>query len=271
MAGMIAAKRTLELVLRHDRAVTFVGLALMIVLSWAYLLGGAGMDMAASPSAADASDEVMSAMATLRPAWGLGYAVLMLAMWWVMMLAMMLPSAAPMILLFTAINRKNGDGSTASVAAFVFAYVFVWGGFSVIATASQWGLEEVALLSPMMMSTSAFLGGALLVAAGIWQLTPMKHACLRHCRSPIHILAHGWHPGARGAFRMGLEHGAFCLGCCWLLMVLLFYGGVMNLWWIVGLAVYVSIEKIVPAGHWIGRGAGGPLILWGVSVIAIAS
>ena len=143
--------------------------------------------------------------------------------------------------------------------------------FSAAATMLQWGLETGGLLTLAMASNSLFLGGGLLVAAGIWQLTPLKHACLRHCRSPLHFLAHGWREGADGALRMGLEHGAFCLGCCWVLMTLLFYGGVMNLWWIAGLAIYVLIEKLVPAGHWIGRGMGVLLVVWGLFVIAAAA
>lgn len=231
------------------------------------------MDMADMPSDGMGSEMVheMGAMPSgmqMRADWNAGYAGVMLTMWWVMMIAMMLPSAAPMILLFTELNRRNAGGSRVPVAAFVLAYVVVWGGFSMAAVALQWALEAAGLLDSMMTSTNALLGGALLIAAGIWQLTPMKHACLRHCRTPIHFLAHGWRPGAAGAFRMGLEHGAFCLGCCWVLMVLLFYGGVMNLVWIIGLTLYVLIEKLVPAGHRVGNLAGGLLVLWGLWIAA---
>lgn len=251
---MMSGTLDLQKLLRRESAVTFVCLALVIALSWAYILTGAGMQMG------------MSAMMA-RPAWDLGYSLLMFFMWWFMMIAMMLPSAAPMILLFAFLNRKNAKGSPHAVAAFISAYVFVWGGFSVTATAFQWGLEESALLSPRMNSADLIFGGALLIAAGVWQLSPLKHACLRHCRAPIEFFAHGWRTGVGGALRMGLEHGAYCLGCCWVLMALLFYGGVMNIWWIAGLAIYVLIEKVIPAGHWIGRGVGALLVVWGLGVI----
>ncbi len=205
-------------------------------------------------------------MAVMQPiAWSAGYAVLMFFMWWIMMLAMMLPSAAPMILLYAAVNRKAQERGAPFVPTGVFAlgYLGAWGGFSLLAVALQWAFERSALLSSMMVSTSIVLGGLLLIAAGVWQLTPLKHACLKHCRSPLHFLSHHWRKGRWGAIRMGVEHGAFCLGCCWFLMILLFYGGVMNLYWIVGLAAFVLLEKTVPAGHWIGSAAGVGLIAWG--------
>jgi predicted metal-binding membrane protein len=189
-----------------------------------------------------------------------------------MMVAMMLPSAAPMILLYAAVNRKAHERGAPFVPTGVFAvgYLATWGVFSLLAVTLQWGLERTALLSSMMASTSLVLGGLLLIAAGAWQLTPLKHACLKHCRSPLHFLSHHWRKGRGGAFRMGVEHGAFCLGCCWFLMGLLFYGGVMNLYWIVGLAAYVLLEKTVPAGHWLGSAAGVGLIAWG-GVLLIVS
>jgi predicted metal-binding membrane protein len=252
---MVVRTSFLEAVEGRNRLIVMSCLAAVIALSWSYILMGAGMDMAAM---------TMPGMGT--PAWSIAHALLMLIMWWMMMVAMMLPSAAPMILLFSALNGKN-DGRPMAVTAFVTAYVAVWGGFSLLATATQWGLEQAFALSPQMRATSGVVGGALLIAVGLWQLTPLKHACLRRCRSPIHVLAHGWRLGIRGAFRMGLRHGSFCLGCCWALMALLFYGGVMNLLWIVGLATYVLIEKMVPAGHWIGRGAGLLLVGWGGAVV----
>ena len=130
--------------------------------------------------------------------------------------------------------------------------------------ARQWVLEKTEFLSSMMATTNAVLGASLLIAAGIWQLTPLKHACLRHCRSPFNCFLHKWRNGPSGVFKMGLEYGVFCLGCCWVLMTLLFYGGIMNLWWIAGLAFYVLVEKVAPAGHWIGHGTGGLLIAWGL-------
>jgi predicted metal-binding membrane protein len=215
------------------------------------------------------SDRAVAAMAPV--AWTPGYAVLMFFMWWIMMMAMMLPSATPMILLFAAINRKQRDKGTPYVPTGIFAagYLLVWGAFSLVAVSAQWGLERSGLLSSTMASTSVLLGAGLLIAAGIYQLTPLKHVCLRHCRSPISFITQHWRPGEFGALRMGAEHGAFCTGCCWFLMVLLFYGGIMNLYWIVGLALFVLLEKTIPAGHWLGRVAGVLLIAWGGALILV--
>ena len=294
----MAETSPLESLLRRDRLVVIAALSAVIVACWAYILAGAGMGMSAfemttmtaAPPAGMAesdgdgsgvSDGGMAgtamgesasgamhdmAMAAMSPAaWTPGYAVLMFFMWWIMMMAMMLPSAAPMILLFALFNRKQREKGAPYVPTGIFAagYLLVWGAFSVVAVAAQWGLERSGLLSSMMASTSVILGAGLLIAAGIYQLTPLKHACLRHCRSPIFFISHHWRPGELGALRMGIEHGAFCTGCCWFLMALLFYGGVMNLYWIVGLALFVLLEKTIPAGHWLGGLAGLLLIAWG--------
>lgn len=284
---MALAASVLEAALKRDRAVVVGGLVTVIVLSWLYILLGAGVGMSAlemtrmsSPAGlagegtggpAMTSAGMAGAVQAMAPvAWTPAYAVLMLFMWWIMMLAMMLPSAAPMILLFAAINRKQRERGAPFVATGVFAggYMLAWGAFSVVAVAGQWALERALLMSDTMVGTSVTLGGAILVAAGIWQMTPLKNACLRHCRSPIHFLSHHWRKGRLGALRMGLEHGAFCLGCCWVLMALLFYGGVMNLYWIVGLCLFVLIEKLAPAGILVGRLAGAGLIAWGGMLLA---
>jgi predicted metal-binding membrane protein len=293
----MAKTSALETVLRRDRLVVITALAAVIVACWAYVLTGAGMgmsplEMTAAPAAGmsdsagpegGAVPETMGgsgsgamsemAMAAMAPAaWTPGYAALMFFMWWIMMMAMMLPSAAPMILLFAVVNRKQRETGSPYVPTGIFAagYVLVWAAFSLVAVAAQWGLERSGLLSSMLASTSVVLGAGLLIAAGIYQLTPLKHACLRHCRSPLFSITHHWRPGALGALRMGVEHGAFCTGCCWFLMALLFYGGIMNLYWIAGLALYVLIEKIIPAGHRFGRLAGALLIAWG-GVLALAA
>ncbi len=279
----------LEAALKRDRMVVIGGLAGVVALAWIYILLGAGTDMTASEmtrmsqpagdaAMADTSNgggalsEMMDmAMDAMRPmAWTAGTAVLMFFMWWIMMVAMMLPSAAPMILLFAAVNRKqrNAGSPYTPTGIFAFGYLAVWGFFSLLATAVQWGLERTELLSSTMVGTSVVLGALLLIAAGVWQLTPLKYACLKHCRSPLHFLSHHWRKGRLGAFRMGVEHGAFCLGCCWFLMALLFYGGVMNLYWIVGLAFFVLLEKVLPGGHRLGGVAGVGLIAWGGLLLA---
>ncbi len=272
----MASDTALETLLKRDRLVVIGGLAGVIALAWIYILLGAGLDGTVSAPMQSADGGAVSrtldmAVAAMRPmAWTAGTAVVMVVMWWIMMVAMMLPSAAPMILLFAAVNRKQRAAGSPYVPTGLFAggYIAVWALFSVAATAAQWGLERTELLSSMMVGTSVVLGAVLLIAAGLWQLTPLKHACLKHCRSPLHFLSHHWHKGRGGAFRMGIEHGAYCLGCCWFLMALLFYGGVMNLYWIVGLALYVLIEKVVPFGHRIGGVAGIGLVAWGGLLLA---
>ena len=246
----------LEAVLKRDRAIVVAGLIVVSAVSWLYVLAGAGMDMHSMD---------MHGM-NMPTVWTPGYVLLMLAMWWIMMVAMMLPSAAPMVLLFAAITRQEKARNGVQVPAGVFAagYVLAWGGFSLVAVVLQWGLERLTLMSPMMATNSVALGAVLLIAAGVYQLTPLKHACLRHCRSPVEFLAGHWQAGAAGALRMGFAHGSVCLGCCWVPMALLFYGGVMNPWWIGGLALYVLIEKLAPTGPNIGRFTGLLLILWGL-------
>lgn len=259
---MEATTAKIERMLKRDRAIVVTGLSTVVVASWLYILAGASMDMGGGME-----------MGVEPVAWSAGYTLLMFVMWWVMMVAMMLPSAAPMILLFATVSRKTAKHTDPNVPTFVLAagYLATWGVFSVAALAMQWLLTSARMLSPMMESTSLALGGLLLVAAGIYQLTPLKDACLRHCRSPIFIVMNRWRPGTLGAFRMGCEHGVSCLGCCWVLMGLLFYGGVMNLAWIGGLAAYVLIEKLAPMGGTIGRYVGGMLMVWGVAILWFAT
>ena len=230
-------------------------------MSWLYLWMEAAR-MGGSMGAA-----MGGAMMQLRP-WALADFALMFVMWAVMMVGMMVPSAAPMALVYAAVSRKASKQgkSLAPTAVFVAGYVAMWTLFSVAATGLQWGLERAALLSPMMVSTSPLLGAGLLVAAGVYQLTPLKDACLRHCRSPAYFISEHWRPGVVGAFRMGLVHGACCLGCCWLLMGILFFGGVMNLLWIAAIAIFVLLEKILPRGPVAGRVAGVALIGLGALV-----
>lgn len=259
----MAAGSLLDRALRRDRAVVIFCLLLVVVSSWAYLLAGAGMMQ-------EMGDMAMPM--TTGP-WSPGHAFVVLVMWAVMMAAMMLPSAAPMILFFTTIahrRRERGEPAAAS-GAFVSGYLAVWAAFSLAAVALQFGLERAAVLSPMMETTSIALAGAVLIAAGLYQWTRLKQTCLRYCRSPLEFVVTYWRPGTRGAFMMGLRHGAVCVGCCWLLMLLLFVGGVMNFAWIAGIALFVLVEKLVPAGHWIGKGAGVLLVLWGTATLSAAS
>jgi predicted metal-binding membrane protein len=182
-------------------------------------------------------------------------------MWGVMMAAMMLPSALPMVLTFGEICARQREASRA--ASFVAAYLSVWLGFSIAATALQWALQAADLVDPMIVSTSAALNAALLAVAGVYQFSPLKNICLARCRTPFGFLLGEWRPGARGGFVMGLRHGLFCLGCCWALMALLFVGGVMNLAWIAALSLAVAAEKMAPRGALVARALGVGLIAAG--------
>ena len=259
---MASSTALLEVMIRRDRLVLVAGMLVVSALAWGWLVLGAGMDISAI---------AMTRMAgmdgwMMQPAvWTPVYALLIVSMWWVMMVAMMLPNAASILLLFARVNRKEKAAGSLLMptGAFATGYLIAWGGFSVVAAGLQWALEVAQLMSPMLQTANVWLGAAILVGAGLWQLTPLKTICLRHCHSPFGFLIGNWRAGRLGALRMGFEHGAYCLGCCWFLMALLFFGGVMNLYWIVGLAVFVLLEKVSPLGHWLGRVAGVVLIGWG--------
>jgi predicted metal-binding membrane protein len=263
----------LDRVLRRDRLILVAALLTVTAIAWIWVILGAGTGMSTIGMTRRSGMPEITGMMMEPAAWTLGYAALMFAMWWVMMVAMMLPSATPMLLLFARVNRKERAGGRPYAPTGIFAagYLTAWGGFSSVATALQWLLEELGLLSPMMVATSYWLGGAILLLAGLWQLTPIKGACLRHCRSPLSFLVQSWRPGRLGAFRMGLEHGAYCLGCCWFLMGLLFFGGIMNLFWIAGLAIYFLLEKLAPQGPWLARGLGAAAAAGGVLMFVIAA
>jgi predicted metal-binding membrane protein len=261
----------LEAVLRRDRWVVLAALVAVIAAAWIWIVLGAGTGISAVAMTQMAGMPDMDMMMEWA-VWTPGYAGLIFSMWWVMMVAMMLPGAAPMLLLFARVNRTQKARGRPYVPTGIFAagYLAAWGGFSLLATGLQWGLEQLGLLGPMMTATNYWLGGVILLAAGVWQLTPIKSVCLRHCRSPLSFLAQRWRPGRLGAFGMGLEHGAYCLGCCWFLMGLLFFGGIMNLFWIAGLALFILLEKTLPMGHWFARIAGVCFAAWGALMIVSA-
>jgi len=256
----------IESVLRRDRLVVGLSLILVTSLSWAYILAGAGMGMDAFEMTRH-SRMSMDMMDT--PVWTASYTVLMFFMWWIMMVAMMLPSASPAILLAAALNRRSKAtqppfGPTGLFAA---AYLLAWAGFSMLAVSVQWWMQNNGWLNNMLVGQSQTINGLLLLLAGLWQFSPLKYACLRHCQSPVGFLTQHRHPGKAGALRMGLLHGAHCLGCCWFLMALLFVGGVMNLYWIVGLALYVWVEKMLPASLRVDRLMGILLLICGGALL----
>ncbi len=242
--------QSIESLLRRDFWISLGALILIIVMTWAWLVTGAGMDMTALEMT-----RMDPAMAMPAAAWNRDYAVLMFLMWWIMMIAMMLPSAAPVILLAAALNRRTSPEHSpyGSSSCFLTGYLLAWAVFSAVAVIGQWLLQTNGLLTGFLHLNNQSMAGVLLMGAALWQLTPVKQACLRHCRSPVDFLIQRRRPGMTGALRMGAGHGIYCLGCCWFLMLLLFVGGVMNLYWIAALALYVLAEKFLPVGHRISQ------------------
>lgn len=255
-----------ERLVRHDRLIVLGAVVVIVVLALVYTASGVGMgmsaiDMTRMMQSADAPPGMGGAVH-----WSMAYALLIFLMWWIMMIAMMTPSAAPMLSLYTALKRMGPDGEHAVFfsALFLGGYLVAWAGFSVIATALQWAADLVGLTNgSMMVLDSPVFAGIVLVGAGIYQFSPLKDACLTHCRSPAYFLAKYRYPGALGALRTGARHGFYCVGCCWALMALLFVGGIMNLYWIAGLAIYVLAEKTIPNGRLFSRLTGGVLIVSG--------
>lgn len=254
--------------LLRDRVVILAAVAAITGLSWLYLLQlDRGMTDSTMPNLA------MSGMAMpMSPRWTPATFVLTFAMWAVMMVGMMLPSAAPMILTIAALYRRKLRSVERMVPTllFVCGYLLVWSAFALFAVMLQWSLVRLALLSPMLATTNAALGGAVFLLAGLYQLSPLKQTCLRHCRSPFSFLFTRWRDGWRGALAMGIEHGAFCLGCCWLLMALLFAVGVMNLLWVAVLTLFVFGEKLLRGGVWIARTSGVLMAAYGIWLVVQA-
>jgi predicted metal-binding membrane protein len=256
---------------KRDTAVVAAALILLTLLAWLALLAGAGTGM--DPFAMSGWLLPSGPPMTSGP-WSYAYWAIAFCMWVVMMVAMMLPSASPMVLLYGRVVRQaetkgllaNAQGS---IAAFAAGYLTVWIAFSAFAVGLQWALERAGVMSGMMAVREPLLAGALLVAAGIYQLTPLKQSCLTHCRSPASFLAAHWRPGPAGAWRMGLAHGLYCAGCCFALMLLLFVGGVMNLVWIAGLSLIVLAEKLLPLGARLRVPLGVLLIVAGLGLIVV--
>ena len=246
---------------RTLNAVVLAALAALCAVAWAYL---------AYLAAAMSSDMAgMPGMVMTGP-WSAADSVAMFVMWAVMMVAMMLPSVSPMVLLYarTLRHRAAQGRPDGSVALFVGGYLLAWTGFSALATLLNWGLHQGGLMNAMMGRATPQVAGVVLIGAGVYQLTPFKDACLTHCRSPIGFLADHWREGGAGATAMGLHHGLYCVGCCWMLMALLFVLGVMNLAWIAVLTVFVLLEKAVPRGRLVSRVSGGALLGWGAWLLA---
>lgn len=239
---------------RRDRAIVTAGLAGLSCLAWLYLIYDGTTHL------------TCRALMRVAPhAWGLTHVALLFAMWAVMMVAMMVPSVSPMVFTFASVNRQRREHARPFVPTWMFlcGYLVAWAVFSALATLGQWALHASALVSSAMVVTSPWVAAALLIAAGLFQFTPLKRACLVHCRTPLTFLMTEWREGWFGAFLMGLRHGAYCVGCCWILMSLLFVAGVMNVFWIAVISLVVLAEKILPAGPGFSRTAGWLLMAGG--------
>ena len=241
----------------RDHVAILLALVGLAAISWLYLY------LQLSPM-----DEMAMPVAFSR--WTAADFALNVAIWWVMMPGMMLPSAAPMILTFATVNRRKRTRGRPFVPTTVFTtgYLIAWGLFGIAATLADWGLEQTALMSPMTQRLSPALGAAIVIVAGVYQLTPFKYVCLTNCRSPVDFVLNHWRDGAVGALRMGFEHGLYCLGCCWFLMALLFAAGTMSLLWMAAITVFVLVEKLFPAGQWIARGSGLVMMAFGLYLLS---
>ena len=263
-------RTAIEALLKRETALVATALVVLSGLAWLALLAGGGTGM--SPTAMSGWWMPMGLPAAESWSWTAYYWLIGFVMWAVMMVAMMLPSAAPTVLLYARVvhhaDAKYGttDGP-ASIAAFAGGYLSLWIIFSVLAVALQFALERAGFMTVMMNSRSAALSGMLLIAAGLYQFSALKTACLRHCRGPAAFISNHWKPGVTGAWQMGLIHGTYCVGCCAMLMLLLFVGGVMNLIWIAGLTLFVMVEKYVPFGETMAKVVATLLIVAGLALV----
>jgi predicted metal-binding membrane protein len=254
----IADTSTLPRLTIREITVVSGGLAGIALAGWAYMVY-----MAWAMANMDKVDMWMPPMGS--SAWSAYDFLMLFVMWATMMVAMMTPSTLPMVSMFATLNRNRRNRGQMYTPTFVFVagYLVAWTGFSVLATLAQWPLHTSGLLNPMMDSRSYLMSGVVLVVAGLYQWTPLKDACLTSCRSPLGFLMTEWREGRRGALVMGIRHGIYCVGCCWALMLVLFAVGVMNMLWVVLIAVFVLIEKVMPAPGVLRAVSGLGLVLWG--------
>lgn len=262
------AQSIVERILARERMIVIVSLVVCVGLSAWYILDGAGTGMSSMEMSLETGPGGALLAGTddfISPhVWTARYAVIVFVMWWLMMVAMMVPSAAPTVLLYGALHR---DGGVRGPLAFLSGYLTTWAGFSLAATGAQFLLSAGGLMSAMYMNVSThYLAAVLLVGAGLYQLSPVKAACLDYCRSPVDTLVRHRRAGRWAAFRMGLVLGRYCLGCCWALMALLFVGGVMNIWWIAGITLYVAVEKLAPGGKRVAQALGMILTFAGLTL-----
>ena len=273
-----ANSTAVESFIQRDKIITIIAIAILVGATFTYTVLGVGMNMSAIQMTPGLGQSQMSMpnmsamknMAATPAVWSFNYSVLMFFMWWTMMIAMMLPSASPMILLYTALIRrtKKTKSIIRQVTSFICGYLLAWAAFSLFAAALQSQLELRDWMSPMMMeATNIYLAAGILIAAGVYQLTPLKTVCLEKCRQPASFLANYKNTWVNSPLRIGLVHGFYCVGCCWFLMGLLFFGGIMNLYWIVGLIIFVAIEKLHEKGVIFGKILGGGAIVLGIAFL----
>ncbi len=258
--------RIAEAALVRTNWITAAALLLLTLIAWAWIALGAGMGMPIH-AALTPFPHNLTAMPAMGSAAGFA---LTFSMWWVMMIAMMLPSAAPTVLLFARASRRRAGDPEPPTALFVLGYLIVWGGFSALAALGQAWLQGQALMTAMtMQSANRWLSAIVLIAAGAYQLSPLKDACLASGRNPAAFISRHYRPGPTDALRLGVIHGGYCLGCCWLLMAILFVGGTMNLAWIALLTLLVAAEKMLPHGRRIATVTGVGLVGWGVATLLV--
>ena len=273
-----ANSTAVESLIQRDKVITIIAIAVLVGATLTYTVLGVGMNMSAIQMTPGLGQSQMSMlnmsamenMAATPAVWSFNYSVLMFFMWWTMMIAMMLPSASPMILLYTALIRrtKKAKSIIRQVTSFICGYLLAWAAFSLFAAALQSQLELRDWMSPMMMeATNIYLAAGILIAAGVYQLTPLKTVCLEKCRQPASFLANYKNTWVNSPLKIGLVHGFYCVGCCWFLMGLLFFGGIMNLYWIVGLIIFVAIEKLHEKGVIFGKILGGGAIFLGIAFL----
>ena len=273
-----ANSTAVESLIQRDKVTTIIAIAILIGVTFTYTVLGVGMNMSAIQMTPGLGQSQMSMpnmsamknMAATPAVWTFNYSVLMFFMWWTMMIAMMLPSASPMILLYTALIRrtKKTKSIMRQVTSFICGYLLAWAAFSLFAAALQSQLELRDWMSPMMMeATNIYLAAGILIAAGVYQITPLKTVCLEKCRQPASFLANYKNTWGNSPLKIGLVHGFYCVGCCWFLMGLLFFGGIMNLYWIVGLIIFVAIEKLHEKGIIFGKILGGGAIVSGIAFL----
>lgn len=253
---------TLEAALKKDRLILIIALILLCAISWYYIIY---LYNQMYPMNMDAFLFAMP----MSPEWTLVDFALLFLMWFVMMIAMMIPSVAPLILIFSMVNRKSKQTANPFVPShyLLAGYLIIWAIFSLLATVLQWLFQNLNWLNPDMVVTNKTVGGIILILAGVFQFTPLKRQCLKYCQTPVSFIHTHWKEGRAGALQMGIKNGMYCLGCCWVLMLLLFVSGIMNLLWIVLISLFVLIEKLFPRFKLVSWLAGAALILYGVWVM----